>query len=165
MEGRWGENVRTLIDPLRPPTSKMWLSPPEKSPGVIRAATQYGTASRIIDLATFDVTHNPWRCGELFDSIVTDPPCTFFKLPSLYHLFMVVLLTLLDGVRAGAKRLGRKKELPDYKKDLCLQHTLSGRPWVTRHINVTCATNSSPEMTNPTSHLQSLTNYRTWQQT
>ena len=46
-----------------------------KTPGVIRAATQYGTASRIVDLATFDVTHNPWRCGELFDAIVTDPPC------------------------------------------------------------------------------------------
>ena len=49
----------------------------EKTPGVIRAATQYGTASRVIDLATFDVTHNPWRCGELFDAIVTDPPCKF----------------------------------------------------------------------------------------
>ncbi|KAF8197920.1 RNA methylase [Pholiota molesta] len=79
----------------------------QKTPGVIRAATQYGTASRIIDLATFDVTHNPWRCGELFDSIVTDPPY---------------------GVRAGAKRLGRKKELPDHKRHLCLQHTLNGRP-------------------------------------
>ncbi|KAF9484434.1 tRNA guanosine-2'-O-methyltransferase [Pholiota conissans] len=79
----------------------------QKTPGVIRAANQYGTAARIIDLATFDITRNPWRCGELFDSIVTDPPY---------------------GVRAGAKRLGRKKELPDYKKDLCLQHTLNGRP-------------------------------------
>jgi len=47
-------------------------------------------APRIVDLLTFDVTHNPWRCGELFDAIVTDPPY---------------------GVRAGAKRLGRKKEL------------------------------------------------------
>lgn len=47
----------------------------EKTPGVIRAATQYGTAARIVDLCTFDVTHNPWRCGELFDAIVTDPPC------------------------------------------------------------------------------------------
>ncbi len=46
-----------------------------KTPGVIRAAAQYGTASRIVDLATFDVTHNPWRCGEIFDAIVTDPPC------------------------------------------------------------------------------------------
>jgi len=52
----------------------------EKTPGVIRAATQYGTASRVMDLATFDVTHNPWRCGELFDAIVTDPPCTFTTL-------------------------------------------------------------------------------------
>ncbi|KDQ57438.1 hypothetical protein JAAARDRAFT_686559 [Jaapia argillacea MUCL 33604] len=58
-------------------------------PGIIRAAAQYGVASRVLDLCTFDVTHNPWRCGDLFDAIVTDPPY---------------------GVRAGAKRLGRKKE-------------------------------------------------------
>jgi hypothetical protein len=55
----------------------IYLLVTEKTPGVIRAATQYGTASRVMDLATFDVTHNPWRCGELFDAIVTDPPCTF----------------------------------------------------------------------------------------
>ncbi|KAI0821690.1 tRNA guanosine-2'-O-methyltransferase [Trametes gibbosa] len=58
-----------------------------KQPGIVRAATQYGVASRIMDLCTFDVTQNPWRCGELFDAIVTDPPY---------------------GVRAGAKRLGRR---------------------------------------------------------
>lgn len=51
------------------------LNNAEKTPGVLRAAAQYGTASRIVDLATFDITHNPWRCGELFDAIVTDPPC------------------------------------------------------------------------------------------
>ncbi|KAH9484987.1 tRNA (guanine(10)-N2)-methyltransferase [Psilocybe cubensis] len=79
----------------------------QKTPGVIRAATQYGIASRIVDLATFDVTHNPWRCGELFDSIVTDPPY---------------------GVRAGAKRLGRKRELSERQKELCLQHSLAPRP-------------------------------------
>jgi tRNA (guanine10-N2)-methyltransferase len=49
--------------------------PQGNPPGVIRAATQYGTASRIVDLCTFDVTRNPWRCGALFDAIVTDPPC------------------------------------------------------------------------------------------
>ncbi|KAI6040339.1 tRNA guanosine-2'-O-methyltransferase [Pisolithus marmoratus] len=59
-----------------------------KTPGIIRAAAQYGVVSRIMDLCTFDVTHNPWRSGCLFDAIVTDPPY---------------------GVRAGAKRLGRKK--------------------------------------------------------
>ncbi|KAJ3512258.1 hypothetical protein NLJ89_g3627 [Agrocybe chaxingu] len=78
----------------------------QKTPGVIRAATQYGLASRIIDLATFDITHNPWRCGELFDAIVTDPPY---------------------GVRAGAKRLGRKKELSEEKKALTLQHSLKAQ--------------------------------------
>jgi len=60
-----------------------------KSPGIIDAANQYGVASKIIDLCTFDVTQNPWRCGGIFDAIVTDPPY---------------------GVRAGAKRIGRKKE-------------------------------------------------------
>ncbi|EPQ57163.1 tRNA guanosine-2'-O-methyltransferase [Gloeophyllum trabeum ATCC 11539] len=64
----------------------------EKQPGIIRAAAQYGVSSRILDLCTFDVTHDPWRCGELFDAIITDPPY---------------------GVRAGAKRLGRKKYRPD----------------------------------------------------
>ncbi|KXN90848.1 tRNA (guanine(10)-N2)-methyltransferase [Leucoagaricus sp. SymC.cos] len=78
-----------------------------KPAGIIRAATQYGVASRIIDLCTFDVTHNPWRCGELFDAIVTDPPY---------------------GVRAGAKRLGRKKELSEYKKALYLHHSQGPRP-------------------------------------
>ncbi|KAF9447960.1 tRNA guanosine-2'-O-methyltransferase [Macrolepiota fuliginosa MF-IS2] len=77
-----------------------------KPPGVIRAATQYGIASRIIDLCTFDVTNNPWRCGELFDAIVTDPPY---------------------GVRAGAKRLGRKRELSEDKKALYLQHSQNPR--------------------------------------
>ncbi|KAH8107747.1 tRNA guanosine-2'-O-methyltransferase, partial [Cristinia sonorae] len=59
----------------------------EKTPGIVRAAAQYGVDKRIIDLCTFDVTQNPWRCGEMFDAIITDPPY---------------------GVRAGAKRLGRK---------------------------------------------------------
>ncbi|TFK44254.1 tRNA guanosine-2'-O-methyltransferase [Crucibulum laeve] len=76
----------------------------KKSPGVIRAATQYGVASRIVDLCTFDVTHNPWRCGELFDAIVTDPPY---------------------GVRAGAKRLGRKRELSDRQRQLCEEHRMN----------------------------------------
>ncbi len=51
----------------------------DKTPGVIRAAKQYGLASHVVDLATFDIAHNPWRCGELFDAIVTDPPCESSK--------------------------------------------------------------------------------------
>lgn len=50
----------------------------EKTPGIKRAAAQYGVEQRIVDLCTFDVTQNPWRCGELFDAIVTDPPCEFY---------------------------------------------------------------------------------------
>ncbi|KAJ7783080.1 S-adenosyl-L-methionine-dependent methyltransferase [Mycena metata] len=75
-------------------------------PGVLRAATQYGVADRIVDLCTFDVTRNPWRCGDLFDTIVTDPPY---------------------GVRAGAKRLGRKKELSEDKKAANIEHQMSAR--------------------------------------
>ncbi|KAF8135476.1 tRNA guanosine-2'-O-methyltransferase [Boletus edulis] len=63
-----------------------------QTPGIIRAAAQYGVAQRIIDLCTFDVTRHPWRCGGLFDAIITDPPY---------------------GIRAGAKRLGRKKHRND----------------------------------------------------
>jgi hypothetical protein len=47
----------------------------EAKPGILRAATQYGVRQRILDLCTFDITRNPWRCGGLFDAIITDPPC------------------------------------------------------------------------------------------
>ncbi|KAF5370810.1 hypothetical protein D9758_001866 [Tetrapyrgos nigripes] len=77
------------------------------TPGVFRAAAQYGVSARILDLLTFDVTHNPWRCGGLFDAIVTDPPY---------------------GVRAGAKRLGRKKELDPERQALYWEHRNNPRP-------------------------------------
>ncbi|KAL0577032.1 hypothetical protein V5O48_004966 [Marasmius crinis-equi] len=76
-------------------------------PGVVRAASQYGVAPRILDLCTFDITHNPWRCGDLFDAIITDPPY---------------------GVRAGAKRLGRKKELDAERMALYFEHRANPRP-------------------------------------
>ncbi|KAI9510945.1 tRNA guanosine-2'-O-methyltransferase [Russula earlei] len=60
----------------------------DAQPGIMGAAAQYGVRRRILDLCTFDITRNPWRCGGLFDAIITDPPY---------------------GVRAGAKRLGRKE--------------------------------------------------------
>ncbi|KAK0212912.1 tRNA guanosine-2'-O-methyltransferase [Desarmillaria ectypa] len=77
------------------------------TPGIIRAATQYGVATRIVDLCTFDITQNPWRCGDLFDAIITDPPY---------------------GVRAGAKRLGRKRELSPARMAVYLEHRASPRP-------------------------------------
>ncbi|QRV79134.1 tRNA guanosine-2 -O-methyltransferase [Ceratobasidium sp. AG-Ba] len=66
----------------------------ESTPGIRRAADQYGVENRILDLCTFDVTQSPLRRGSLFDAIVTDPPCK-----STHSNY---------GVRAGAKRLGRK---------------------------------------------------------
>lgn len=77
----------------------------ESRPGIFRAAEQYGVESRVLDLCTFDVTHNPWRRGGIFDAIVTDPPCMpANKSASASHTDICT-----DGVRAGAKRLGRKE--------------------------------------------------------
>lgn len=57
----------------------------DKTPGIMRAAKQYGVSESILDLCTFDVTKNPWRCGELFDAIITDPPCEF-RVPCSWKL-------------------------------------------------------------------------------
>lgn len=80
----------------------------EAKPGILRAATQYGVRQRILDLCTFDITRNPWRCGGLFDAIVTDPPY---------------------GVRAGAKRLGRKRERAA-DSSVPSQHGADDRPYL-----------------------------------
>ncbi|KAA1117778.1 hypothetical protein PGT21_023036 [Puccinia graminis f. sp. tritici] len=53
------------------------------------SARQYGVSQNLLDCAVFDMTQNPWRTGEIFDAIICDPPY---------------------GVRAGAKRLGRKDQ-------------------------------------------------------
>ncbi|TFK68704.1 RNA methylase [Pluteus cervinus] len=76
-------------------------------PGVLRAAAQYGIDSRIVDLCTFDVTNHPLRCGGLFDAIVTDPPY---------------------GVRAGAKRIGRKQELSPARMESYMEHRQNPQP-------------------------------------
>jgi tRNA (guanine10-N2)-methyltransferase len=61
-------------------------------------AKQYGVSNRLVDVASFDMNQHPFRRGELFDAIVTDPPY---------------------GVRAGAKRLGRKENrAKEYKGDI-----------------------------------------------
>jgi len=49
---------------------------------------QYDLGDRVLDTLTFDICHNPWRIDNWLDAIVTDPPY---------------------GVRAGAKKLGRKE--------------------------------------------------------
>ncbi|WWD22530.1 hypothetical protein CI109_107023 [Kwoniella shandongensis] len=57
-------------------------------PGIYRSAAQYGLEDRFIDCLTYDVTRSPIRRGGWVDAIITDPPY---------------------GVRAGAKRLGRRE--------------------------------------------------------
>lgn len=59
-----------------------------KGTNISSSAAQYGVLPQIVDTPMFDLTQHPFRTGELFDAIVTDPPY---------------------GVRAGAKRLGRKE--------------------------------------------------------
>ncbi|KAI8093582.1 uncharacterized protein BX664DRAFT_330022 [Halteromyces radiatus] len=60
-----------------------------KDRGVKSNIEQYNLQGRVLDSLVFDVTRNPWRCDDWLDAIVTAP----------------------YGVRAGAKRLGRKDEL------------------------------------------------------
>ncbi|KAI8340203.1 S-adenosyl-L-methionine-dependent methyltransferase [Chlamydoabsidia padenii] len=60
-----------------------------KDRGVKSNIEQYNLQGRVLDSLVFDVTKNPWRCDDWLDAIVTDPPY---------------------GVRAGAKKLGRKDE-------------------------------------------------------
>lgn len=57
-------------------------------PGILRAAEQYRLQDKFLDFYIFDVTRGPIRRGGWIDAIITDPPY---------------------GVRAGAKRLGRKE--------------------------------------------------------
>ncbi|KAI7855545.1 S-adenosyl-L-methionine-dependent methyltransferase [Circinella umbellata] len=64
---------------------------------------QYNLQGRVLDSLVFDVCHHPWRAKAWLDAIVTDPPY---------------------GVRAGAKRLGRKE---DSKKPLQMR-TYEGEP-------------------------------------
>ncbi|KAI9495073.1 S-adenosyl-L-methionine-dependent methyltransferase [Zychaea mexicana] len=68
---------------------------------------QYSLQGRVLDSLVFDVCHHPWRTKAWLDAIVTDPPY---------------------GVRAGAKRLGRKE---DSKKTLQMR-TYEGVPMHTR---------------------------------
>ncbi|GAA6016352.1 hypothetical protein JCM10207_003834 [Rhodosporidiobolus poonsookiae] len=64
-----------------------------KKTSIQHSAKQYGVTNRLVDCYAFDMTQHPWRTGEIFDAIITDPPY---------------------GVRAGAKRLGR----PEGEKEM-----------------------------------------------
>ncbi|KAF7728275.1 hypothetical protein EC973_006449 [Apophysomyces ossiformis] len=58
--------------------------------GVKSNIKQYNLQGRVLDSLVFDVCHHPWRCKDWLDAIVTAP----------------------YGVRAGAKKLGRKDKKP-----------------------------------------------------
>lgn len=89
----------------RPMRGKENISDSNSKTGIVKSATQYGLRDHILDTVVFDMTQNPWRKDLLFpldddeskqgakpsvgvvDGIVADPPY---------------------GVRAGAKRLGKR---------------------------------------------------------
>ncbi|CDU26026.1 related to TRM11-Catalytic subunit of an adoMet-dependent tRNA [Sporisorium scitamineum] len=89
----------------RPMRGKENISDSNSKTGIIKSAAQYGVRDHILDTVVFDMTQNPWRKDLLFpvngeeapqtdkrpkgvvDGIVADPPY---------------------GVRAGAKRLGKR---------------------------------------------------------
>lgn len=49
----------------------------DNSPGIFRAAEQYGVRDAILDCMTFDITKSPWRRGGWLDAVITDPPCMY----------------------------------------------------------------------------------------
>jgi tRNA (guanine10-N2)-methyltransferase len=113
MAGRCAGKVGDLSTFSRPNDTLIELFAPEAQPGIMRAAAQYSVRQRILDLCTFDITRNPWRCGALFDAIITDPPCklsSHLRRRNEHTIMSESDLRYVDGVRAGAKRLGRKKE-------------------------------------------------------
>lgn len=90
----------------RPMRGKENIGDSNSQTGIVKSATQYGVRDRILDTVVFDMTQNPWRKDLMFslgdevgkaeratrpkgivDGIVVDPPY---------------------GVRAGAKRLGKR---------------------------------------------------------
>lgn len=85
----------------RPMRGKANLKNKHCPTGIVKSATQYGVQDRILDTVVCDMTQPPWRrnlldateptslthCVGLIDGIVADPPY---------------------GVRAGAKRLGKR---------------------------------------------------------
>lgn len=113
MVGKCAGKVSDLSTFSHPNGTLMELFPPEAQAGIMRAAAQYAVRQRILDLCTFDITRNPWRCGALFDAIITDPPCklsSHLRRRNEHTIMSESDIFSVDGVRAGAKRLGRKEE-------------------------------------------------------
>lgn len=136
MAGRCAGKVGDLNPFSLPNSTLMELFPPEAQPGIMRAAAQYAVRQRILDLCTFDITRNPWRCGALFDAIITDPPCklsSHLRRRNEHTTLSEPDLFSIDGVRAGAKRLGRKQErafdppLPAQPRGCVYKHQVAQR--------------------------------------
>ena len=89
---------------------------------------QYNLTKHFLGAMTFDLTNNPLRKDLLFDAIVSDrnsPSPLFPNLPLPFLNPVHVLICAAPyGVRAGAKRLGSKKDMstPIIRKDGTIAH-------------------------------------------
>ncbi|PWN46901.1 hypothetical protein IE53DRAFT_390955 [Violaceomyces palustris] len=99
---------------------------PKQSTGIMMSAKQYGLEDRILDCAVFDMTQSPWRDNLRFPLVPTtitssSPPCCEVDGidPSSSSsstssgglrkgVFDAIIADPPYGVRAGAKRLGKR---------------------------------------------------------
>jgi tRNA (guanine10-N2)-methyltransferase len=70
---------------------------------------QYDLGDRVLDTLTFDICHNPWRIDNWLDAIVTDRKCSLSLFTAPLVLSLILRIIAPYGVRAGAKKLGRKE--------------------------------------------------------
>jgi tRNA (guanine10-N2)-methyltransferase len=88
---------------------------------------QYDLGDRVLDTLTFDICHNPWRIDNWLDAIVTDRKLMFATVMvciGQHSNPLTLPLPAPYGVRAGAKKLGRKE---NSKKQVSLR-TYEGLP-------------------------------------
>lgn len=75
--------------------------------GIKSNISQYGIEKLVLDCVICDLAHHPWRNTEWIDAIVTDPPY---------------------GIRAGAKKIGRRDDSPEKITEDRLNNTVTRRP-------------------------------------
>ncbi|GAC72122.1 putative RNA methylase [Moesziomyces antarcticus T-34] len=90
----------------RPMRGKDNISDSSSKTGIVKSATQYGVRDHILDTVVFDMTQNPWRKDLLFPLHAEETPSKDQKPPS--GVVHGIVADPPYGVRAGAKRLGKR---------------------------------------------------------
>ncbi|PWZ01936.1 hypothetical protein BCV70DRAFT_225282 [Testicularia cyperi] len=94
----------------RPMRGKENIKDSTAKTGILKSATQYGVQDKILDTVVFDMTQNPWRKNlmDLDDAslaVVSDAPVPAQRAPGIVD---GIVADPPYGVRAGAKRLGKR---------------------------------------------------------